>query len=794
MLLGLYICQCNGQVSKTIDTAALTGAFAKAKGMAVCAEHSAWCSAEGIARIRQNIQDGVIDRVVIAGCSPRAHGETMARALEEAGLNRYLVEFCNLREQCAWVHADDAARATQKAKTLIGMSLARTRGLEPLAPIKYPAVNRVLVIGGGIAGLSAAQDLAAAGVEVVIAEKQAYLGGKVIGFHKYFPRLCPPQCGVDFMTTRLQNSRVDIHTETEVESIAGSPGNFKVNLVKRPRYVDLERCTACGECAAVCPVERENTFDLGLSKSATQSVIARSGRVSDRRRCDEAMTKAIYLPFDLAYPRAYVVDRARCPADCELCAKHCPIGAVRLDQKEERFSVHVGSIIAATGAEQYDASRIERYGYGRHANVVTNLEFERLASRNGPTGGQLVRLSDGKPIKRIAFIQCVGSRDIEHLPHCSQICCTVTLKQIGYVREADADAQVWVFYMDMRAIGEYELMYKEAQEKHGAIFVRGNPFEVVEKPLSKELVVRAEDTLSARPVEVNVDLVVLATGLKPNASLEALVSGLEGTAGHAQCSPYELRRTGIYAAGSCQGPTDVQTAVKSAGGAAMKAMAVLRQEIEISPTIPVVDKNKCDKCKRCMEECPFDAWYWDDTGYPAPDLLKCRQCGTCQGGCPMRVISLKNFTIKQGAAMIQAINSSFAGKGQPTILAFLCANDAYPAADLAGQKRYTYPANVVNIAAPCAGSINVAWVTDALSNGIDGVMIAGCKSDQCHYARGSDLAQTRLSNMQETLKRMMVEPERVKIVNLGITDAQPYAQCIQEFVADLQRLGPSPFK
>ncbi|MEW6545737.1 MAG: hydrogenase iron-sulfur subunit [Bacillota bacterium] len=779
MGIGIYVCQCNGQVSTIIDTARLADTMRRARGVAISVDHPCLCSPSGVELIKRGISEGNIDRIILAGCSPRVHEETFKRAVQEAGLNQHLVERCNIREQCAWPHAGEPEAAARKARVLLGMSLARVRLLEALMPVKYPSVNRALVLGAGIAGLSAAADLAAAGVEVAVVEKQPYVGGRVVGFHKYFPRMCPPQCGVDFLLQKLRaDPRVTFYTQAELEGIAGCPGNFQVDLVIRPRFVAPERCTACGVCADVCPVQVPNPFDFG-----------RSAR------------KAVYLPHAMAYPRSHVVDRAKCLPGCDSCSKICPTGAICLEQQEDRVRINVGAVLVATGWEPFEASLVEQYGYGRYPDVVTNVEFERLASPNGPTGGRMVRLSSGEPIKSIAFLQCVGSRDSEHLPYCSQICCTVTLKQIAYVREACPDASIYVFYMDMRAVGDYELMYRDAQERLGATFIRGNPSEVVEDPRSKQLVVRAEDTLSGRQVQFLADMVVLATGMKPDPGLGKILHALdlspEGTqfaGGHVQCFPFELQRTGIYAAGSCQGPMDVATAVKSAGGAAMKAMPVLRGEIEIPPAVPVIDKTKCDKCKRCMEECPFGAWYWDDTGYPAPDLAKCRQCGICQGGCPMRAISLKNFTIKQVASMIEAVDASFPGKEQPVVLAFLCANDAYPCADLAGQKGYSYPPNVLSIRVPCAGSVNVAWVTDALTSGIDGVIICGCSADQCHFVRGSDLARTRLENMRETLQRMLIEPERVRMATLAINDPEAYVRLLQEFVTDLRRLGPSPFK
>ncbi|GAW91748.1 hydrogenase iron-sulfur subunit [Calderihabitans maritimus] len=787
--IGLYICRCNNQISQSIDTNKLASVMRKKKGVAICREHDSICGPEGQQMIREDIRDGKVNTVVIAACSPRLYQKTMANALGEVGLNKYLLEWSNIREQCAWVHSDDPQKAYKKAVNLVSMSLAKARLLKPLEPLRFPSVKSALVVGGGIAGLSACLDLAEARVQVVLVEKEPTVGGKVALLHKYFPRMCNPACGLDFLLQKIRaHDNISIHTLTEIKSISGGPGNFEVTLVTKPRYIMPDRCTACGECTKVCPATRNNHWDFGYSQ-----------------------TRAVYFPHEFAYPHSYIIDRSSCPAGCTLCQDTCPAAAIRLDQSEKEFTVNVGSILLATGWEPYPVERVEQYGYKRFANVVTNMGFERLASPTGPTKGQLVRLTDGKPVKKIAFIQCVGSRDQNYLPYCSQVCCTATLKQIQYVREANPEAEIYVFYMDIRSVGEYEKMYRQAQEESMAIFIRGNPSNIREDPDTKQLIIQAEDTLLGEQLEVKVDMVVLAAGMqgvdglkdvtfKVNLPVENEASikneeiGGEISPGHLQCFPYESQRTGIFLAGSCQGGMDVSTSIKSAAGAAMKAMAFLQDEIVLKPTVPVIDKLKCDKCKRCMEECPFDAWEWDDTGYPAPNLLKCRQCGICQGGCPMKAISLQNFTIKQLAKMVEAVDTGFLGEGEPIILAFVCANDAYPAVDLVGQYRRSYPANVIVVKVPCIGSINVALVADALSHGYDGVILAGCKSDECHFVRGSDLAKTRLENMRETLQRMMIEPDRVKSVELKINDGERFIELVTRFVAELKQLGPNPFK
>ncbi|MDN5347093.1 MAG: hypothetical protein PWP65_657 [Clostridia bacterium] len=774
--IGLYLCRCHGEIGQTIDLDRLAKAMGNKKGVSVCRIHPAWCSEAGLAVLREDVEEGRVNRVVLAACSPREKEIIFRQAAESAGLNPCLIERCNLREQCAWPHREEPEAAYRKAVNLINMSLARARQAEPLDPLVFPARKAVLVVGAGIAGLSAALDLAAAGVEVTVVEKEAFAGGKVARFYRYFPRFCPPGCGLEYLMAEIRkNPRITIYTLTEVVGLDGGPGNFQVMLRQRPRFVRTEACTACGKCAEVCPAERPQAGPLPVTK------------------------KAIYIPEGFAYPLAYALDKEVCRGEnCGLCAEACPAHAIDLKAKEREFSLEAGAILWCTGWQPYDAGRLELFGYGRYANVITSLEFEHLALQCGSASGRLLRPADGSPVRRIAFIQCAGSRDVNHLPYCSQVCCTVTLKQVQYVRKLAPEAESYVFYMDLRSTGEYEEMYRRVQEEGMAIFIRGNPAAVEEDPASGCLTILAEDTLAGEPVRLeNIDLVVLAIGMRPEPGPESFIENLatwEFPSGHVQCFPFETQRRGLYVAGCAQGPMDVAGTVRSAAGAAMKAMSVISGNFTLPPAVPVVDKNKCDKCKRCMEECPFGAWSWDETQYPAPDLRKCRQCGICEGGCPLGVISLRNFTIKQLTGMIEALDMEFLGRGEPTVVAFLCINDAYPAADLAGRQGLSFPPNILTIPVPCAGAVNMSVVVEALTAGADGVLVGGCPSDQCHYRKGSDLAETRLNNVRETLERMLVEPERVRLVRLQADDRHLFVMEAKRFVAALRALGPSPLK
>jgi quinone-modifying oxidoreductase subunit QmoA len=403
----------------------------------------------------------------------------------------------------------------------------------------------ILVIGGGIAGLTTALEAAEAGCEVVLAEKQPWLGGRVAQMHQYFPKLCPPACGLEINFKRLKNNpRITVLTLAEVESITGAPGDFEVTLKLAPRYV-TETCTACGACTAACPAERADEFNLGLKK-----------------------TKAIYLPHAMAFPALYAIDRAACPAGCQACAGACAYGAVKLDQAPERRTLRVAAVVAATGWKPYDATRLEHLGFGRYPNVVTNVIFERLASGDGPTGGKIARPSDGAPPKSVIFVQCAGSRDENHLPYCSAVCCAASLKQATYLRAQCPEAQITIFYIDIRTPGRLEDFYAATASQTKIELIKGKAAKVEEDASSRDLLVTAEDALSGRKLTRRASLVVLATGIVPQT--EGLPPGFALDEFRFLSPPNG--KTGLYAAGCAHRPGEVSATVQDATGAALKAL------------------------------------------------------------------------------------------------------------------------------------------------------------------------------------------------------------------------------
>lgn len=406
--------------------------------------------------------------------------------------------------------------------------------------------TRILVIGGGFSGLTAGIEAAETGAEVIIVEKNPYLGGRVAQLNKYFPKICPPLCGLEINFRRIKvNPKITFYTMAQVESISGGPGDYTVNIKINPRYVN-SNCTACNACYEACPVEIDSEFNFGLNK-----------------------TKVIHLPFEQSFPLRYVVDRKSCPKDCPApCIEACKYNAIDFNMQSETIEIKVDSIILATGWKPYDASKIDNLGFGKVKNVITNMMLERLASKNGPTGGQILRPSDGKPVEKIAFVQCAGSRDENHLPFCSYICCLASLKHALYLKEQNPDAEVFIYYIDIRTPGRYEKFYNQVKEQGGVNLIKGKVAAIEQDPESDDVIVTVEDMLNFRKIKQKVDMVVLATGMQPE-GLEFKVPGIKYA-----IDGFVIEADGIYSAGCAKNPMDVAGCGKDSTGAALKAIQI----------------------------------------------------------------------------------------------------------------------------------------------------------------------------------------------------------------------------
>ena len=628
------------------------------------------CSEPGQSLIIDQIKSLGLTGVVVASCSPHMHLKTFRAAAQLAGVNPYMVEMANIREQCSWVHADKE-EATAKAIELIRISVEKLRHNRPLQPISVPITKKALVIGGGVAGIQAALDIAAAGHEVILVEKEPSVGGKMAGLSETFPTLDCSQC---ILTPRMvevnQHPKIRLMTYSEVEKVEGYIGNFSVTIRQKARYVDVNKCTGCGTCWNGCPNKRiPNSFDFNLGNRT-----------------------AIYIPFPQAVPARPVIDSSRCihfkNGKCGICEKNCAAGAINFNDEDKLITEEVGAVVVATGYQLYSIGKEQsnpnlsgygEYGYGKYKDVIDSLQFERLISASGPTGGEPKRPSDGRVPQKIVFIQCVGSRDnAKGVSYCSKICCMYTAKHTMLYKHKVHDGEAHVFYMDIRSGGKkYDEFVRRAIEQDGALYHRGRVSKITEEEIDgvRKLVVRGADTLTGKPVTVEADMVVLACAMAPTDGATALAQKLSVgydeygflSESHPKLRPVETNSAGVFLCGACQGPKDIPESVAQASAAAAKVLVMFSQDhLTREPEIAHVDESLCAACCACVQACPYEAISIEEivdrkgnhvknTSRVNPGL--CMGCGTCVAVCPSKSIDLEGFTEEEVYADIESLLS-----------------------------------------------------------------------------------------------------------------------------------------
>jgi heterodisulfide reductase subunit A len=640
---GVFVCHCGINIAGTVDVKKVAADLAKHEGVTLAEDYVYMCSDPGQNLIIDAIKEKKLDNIVVACCSPTLHETTFRNAAKSAGINEFQCEIANIREQCSWVHKD-MDKATDKAEKIAKSAVERVRKNEPLEPISIPVTRRALVIGGGIAGIQSALDMANSGYEVVMVERSPSIGGHMIQLSETFPTLDCSQC---ILTPKMvevsKHEKIKLLTYSEVQEISGYVGNFKVKILKKPTYVDPDKCTLCDECTKVCPVVAPNEFDLGLT-----------GR------------RAIYIPFPQAIPATYTLDISNCPGlmpiACGKCADVCEPGAIDYDMKPEIIEEEVGAIIVATGYDLYDKENMAEYGYGKYADVLDGLQFERLLSASGPTRGEILRPSDHKVPKEVVFIQCSGSRDPEtHCPYCSKICCMYTAKHAMLYKHHVHDGQAYIFYIDIRSGGKgYEEFVQRAVEEDGVVYLRGKVSKIFEN--NGKIRVWGVDTLTGKDIEIDADMVVLAQAMRPSdgagelAKLLKIAQDKDGflQEAHPKLRPVESVTAGMFLAGAAQAPKDIPEAVAQASGAAAKAVAILSQErLYHSPQVARVKFNLCTGCGMCVDVCPYEALSLKDGKAQVNEVL-CEGCGTCSATCLRAAIEVKNITPLQISEMINA--------------------------------------------------------------------------------------------------------------------------------------------
>jgi quinone-modifying oxidoreductase subunit QmoB len=738
--VGVYLCS-GCEIGEALDFEQLEKVAAKENKVPVVKSHTWLCGDEGIEIIKKDIESEELNRVVICACSHRYLTETFQFG------TKVLVDRVNFRENVVWTHKPNDEDTQMLAEDYLRMGIAKVRNSEPPKPIENEETcETILVVGGGVSGLNSALAAAKAGSKVVLTEKEDHLGGWLGKFHKITPTKPPytklEDTGIDELISEVEsNENITIYKSCLIKKIHGQPGKFDVTL--------------------------------------------------------------------------------------------------KINNEVQADKLKIGSIIQATGWKQYDPKKLGHLGYGKFDNVISSIELEEYI-KNGKENSAL----NGKPVKSFAFIQCAGSRDENHLPYCSSVCCGVSLKQAMYVREKYPDALIYIIYKDMRTPAQLELFYKEVQNEDNIFLTKG---EIGELSTAEDgsVLIDIDDSLLGNQIQIKSDVVVLATGMVPTTLVDEIEAGSEpegdgkledgkkeaesaevgakilnlayrqGTDlptlkygfpdSHYICFPYETRRTGIYAAGTVRSPMDVNGCRNDAYGAALKATQLLyatKKGVAVHPragdeSYPDFFMQKCTQCKRCTEECPFGMLDEDEKGTPLLNINRCRRCGICMGACPERIISFKNYSVHMIASMIRAVEIPDEFEEKPRILAFLCENDAYPSLDIVGKLRLQYDANIRIIPVRCLGAVNVVWIADALSRGFDGILMIGCKHGddyQCHYIKGSELAEKRMTNVQDKLKQLVLEPERVEIHKLAIDEYEKLPGIFNDFVEAIVDMGFNPYK
>lgn len=753
--IGVFLCHCGKNIAGTVDIKKLKEELEKNPNLIV-KEHIFLCSENGQILIKKTIKDEGVEGVVIASCSPKHHGDIFTNCIKEE-INPYMWEMANIREQCSWVHSD-IIKGTKKALALINGAIEKIKKHRPIEQIKVSVNKNVLVIGGGISGINTAIELADKGFHVTLVEKEPTIGGNMIKLDRTFPTDDCSMCTISpILNTAVNHENIDLMVYSEVVDVKGRPGEYIAKINKKARYVDPEKCTACGLCTEKCPTTVSNEFDLGLGKR-----------------------KAIYVPFAQAVPLKYVIDKNNCvyltKKKCGVCAKICPAKAINYDDKDKEIEIISGAIVVATGYEQFDLSNTE-FNL-EHPNVITGLELERMLSPAGPTNGEIIRPSDGKKARSVTFIQCAGSRDERHNPYCSKICCLYATKNSQLIKKESPEVEVNICYIDFRTAGKNCEEYYRRLRGYGINLIRGRPSEILGD--RESLVFDVYDTITDKLLQIKTDLVVLSTALVPSKGTKKMAEILHLpydftnflTSLHMKIAPVDTSNRGIFIVGTAEGPKPIQECITDACSAASRVATFLKDDtLSLDLITANLNSKICILCGKCAEQCVFEAIRKEEEIYKV-EAIACQACGKCSAICPTNACDLQFTNDEQ----IKAIVDGILEIDKNSIIAYSCNQCGYNAADLAGTAKMEYPSKIKIVKIPCSARLSIAQMLYPFIKGAKGVMVAACLENQCHYIDGNIGAKERANLAKKILDLIGIGGKRLQFFNISSADSIKFAE------------------
>lgn len=779
MRIGVYVCHCGKNIGGTVRCEEVAEYARQLPGVILAMDSLYTCSEPGQEQIKHDIREHKLNRVVVASCTPRLHEPTFRAACESGGLNPYLLEMANIREHCSWVHLHDKDAATEKAKDLVAMAVNRAARLVPQFEVTVPVARKAMVIGGGVAGIQAALDMADAGYQVYLVERTGSIGGRMAQIDKTFPTM---DCSICILAPKMsevgRHPNIKLLTLSEVQGVQGHIGNFKVQVLKKARYVTKE-CTACGDCIHACPQLAPDEFNAGLS-----------------------IRRAIYIPFAQAVPSTFLIDMDRCLNNqgivaCDRCFQACTHKCIDFAAKDETLEIDVGTIVVATGVDVYDPTALTELGYGKFPNVITTLEFERLINAGGPSGGELIRPSDRRRPEKVAFLQCIGSRSKRSNPYCSNVCCMNTVKDALLIKEHWPETEIFVFYIDIRAFGKgFEDLFRRAR-REGVTFVRGIPGEIIEDIETGDLTLLGENTLLGEHYRHRMDMVILSVGIKPHKDAEKIQRLLNlstDTDGfymeaHPKLRPVDTTTGGVFLAGAAEGPKDIKDSVTQASAAASRANILMsRGEVKIPAITSRIDPKKCTACGLCARVCPYHAIEGSkEQGYYRVIEAACQGCGACVPECRFGALDQTHFTEDQ---IVSQINAALAADPHEKILAFACNWCSYAGADFAGVSRMQYPHNVRIIRTMCSARVSPGWIEKAFMMGAGAVLVSGCHPADCHYNNANQNTARRVERFWKRLEKLGINKDRLRLAWVSAAEGAQFAKVIREMEEGLRKLTP----